>query len=180
MQMAVRAIRVPQRWEPLDEDPQFERLEVPQDGRLQQIQNYWRGKCGGDGRLPGRADISPLDLRGLLPHVHLVGIEPGGLARHPVYRIRLIGTAQTEFYGGDPTGKTLDAAFGPAHAGPFRRTFDWIRRHREPVAYRARVFWRDQHEWMAFEGVQMPLAQNGVDVDMIFGGAAFYPARQIG
>lgn len=177
MQIAVQAMRAFPRWEPLGEDPQFERLEMPRDERLRQIHDYWQSKCGEGGRLPGRADISPQELRGLLPHVHLVGIEPGGLARHAVYRIRLIGTAQTEFYGGDPTGKTLEAAFGSTHAGPFRRTFDWIRRHREPVAYRARVFWRDQHEWQAFEGVQMPLSANGVDVDMIFGGAAFYPAR---
>lgn len=171
------AMRAAERWEPLGEDPQFERLETPRDERLREIYAYWRGKCGADGLLPGRSSICPLELRRLLPHVHLVAVEPGGLARHAIYRIRLIGTAQTEFYGGDPTGKTLESAFGPEHAGPFRRTFDWIRRHREPVAYRARVFWRDQHEWLGFEGVQMPLAGNGMDVDMIFGGAAFYPMR---
>ena len=56
------------------------------DARLQDALDYWRLKSAGRS-VPRRADIDPLDIPKLLPHLMLV--EGSSVCR---YRYRLIGT----------------------------------------------------------------------------------------
>lgn len=69
---------------------------------IAEFDRYWNGKRR-EGRLPGRADIDPSELRTLLPNIVLLDIEPEPFRA----RIRLVGTKIVQFRG-DNTGKYLD------------------------------------------------------------------------
>jgi hypothetical protein len=76
--------------------------------KIREVYRYWLAKRRGR-RAPARADIDPVELRGLLPHVSLFDVvEP-----EPRLRFRLIGTAVTQITG-EVTGKFVDEVV-PAH-----------------------------------------------------------------
>ena len=53
--------------------------------------------------MPRRADLDPVDIPRLLPHVMLVEVQPEGR-----YRYRLIGTANAQEHGVNATGRYVD------------------------------------------------------------------------
>lgn len=67
---------------------------------------YWQGKRAGR-RMPRRADIDPLELAGFLPNITLVDVVTDD--RRFVYR--LVGTAEVQLRGNDPTGKSVEAGY---------------------------------------------------------------------
>ena len=69
---------------------------------IAEFDRYWNDKRR-QGRLPGRADIDPSELRTLLPNIVLLDLEPEPFR----VRIRLVGTKIVQFRG-DNTGKYLD------------------------------------------------------------------------
>jgi len=70
---------------------------------LRSLHDYWL-RCRRGGGLPSRADIDPVDIPSLLPHVMLVDV----LAEGPRFRFRLVGTQVA--IGKDPTGRFLHEA----------------------------------------------------------------------
>jgi hypothetical protein len=72
------------------------------DARLQQAFDYWLGKRAGR-RMPRRADLDPIDIPRLLPHVMLT--EVVGPRR---FRYRLIGTEIQLAQGIHATGRFVD------------------------------------------------------------------------
>ena len=71
------------------------------------VYEYWLGKCRGP-RMPMRSDIDPAEMPRLaLPGLSLVEVVSD--ARRYVYR--LVGTADVETRGSDPTGQTVAKAF---------------------------------------------------------------------
>ena len=72
---------------------------VISDPRLLEGYLYWRGKAG-DRRMPRRADIDPIEIPRLLPHVRLIDVVGPGR-----YRYRLVGTEIQTFHGTNPTGR---------------------------------------------------------------------------
>src|SRR5947207_13056937 len=56
------------------------------DERLQRLYAYWRHKAA-DRSLPSRADLDPVEIPKLLPHIMLIDVLPSG-----GYHYRLIGT----------------------------------------------------------------------------------------
>src|SRR5437764_15141316 len=80
------------------------------DERLQQLYAYWRDKAG-ERSLPARADLDPIEIPLLLPHVMLVDVLPSGR-----YRYRLIGTENARAHGINATGRHLDEVLpGPEY-----------------------------------------------------------------
>ena len=75
------------------------------------IHRYWLEKCG-DSPMPARSDIDPLEMpKGVLPGVCLVDVVPDERR----YVCRLLGTADAEVRGNDPTGKSVrEGFFGPS------------------------------------------------------------------
>lgn len=140
---------------------------VPKSPVLQKLLAYWQSKCR-DGRLPGRADIDPLDLRELLPFVYLIDVLPDG-----IFRIRLLGEEHIAVYGHGLVGRTIDEAFRPAVAAEFNRLYAAVVRRREPVLNRGQVTWMPHRAWMHYEGLHAPLASDGAAVDTIFGAGDF-------
>jgi hypothetical protein len=62
--------------------------------KLCRLFDYWFGKCRLD-RLPSKADIDPVDIPDILPHVVLWDVIEGGRD----YRVRLAGTGFEAAYG---------------------------------------------------------------------------------
>jgi hypothetical protein len=72
--------------------------------QLQRLDAYWRSKAG-DGGLPARADIDPLELGFIIGNLILVEVA----SREPLrFRIRLHGTNLARRAGYELTGKMLD------------------------------------------------------------------------
>src|SRR5436853_6265212 len=69
------------------------------DDRLRQAYEYWRRKAGAR-PLPSRADIDPVEIPRLLPHIMLVDVMGAAL-----YRYRLIGTEIAAAMGVNATGR---------------------------------------------------------------------------
>lgn len=94
----------------LQSDPAFPgppMATVP-DGRdpdLGSVLSYWSDKRGGR-RMPSRADIDPIDIPSLLPHIGLVDVED----RPRRYRYRLVGSFIAAMWGESFQGRYLDTA----------------------------------------------------------------------
>jgi hypothetical protein len=97
---------------------------------IAEFDRYWNGKRR-DGRLPGRADIDPSELRTLLPNMVLLDIEPAPFRA----RIRLVGTRIVQFRG-DNTGKYLDELASMER----RRRNDYIAEMRTVAARKSPAF----------------------------------------
>jgi hypothetical protein len=84
---------------------------VISDPRLLEGYLYWRGKAA-DRRMPRRADIDPIEIPRLLPHVRLIDVVGPGR-----YRYRLVGTEIQTFHGSNPTGRYVhEVLAGPIGA----------------------------------------------------------------
>lgn len=143
----------------------------PRHPLLQRGTAYWRSKLKPDGRLPGRADIDPLEMRAFLSHVFLIDVLDA-----ETYRVRLLGSVLSELYGGSFAGRALEDAVADKEAlESFRKLYRHVSRNRAPVFNTGHVFWLRDRTWLEFEGAQLPLAADGRNVDMIFGIAALTP-----
>ncbi len=138
---------------------------------LQGLYRYWYSRHDG-ARLPARADLDPLDIPQLLPHLMLIDVqhEPFDL------RYRLVGTALVDQMGRDTTGlRVEDGYLGD----------DWPRIEQD---YRTAVFAArpvltrndikgKQGRRLAYERLLLPLSGDGKAVDMLVGGAVFDPIQ---
>lgn len=141
---------------------------APRAPVLQTLLSYWQSKCGADGRLPGRHDLDPLELRGLLPNIYLIDVMADGR-----FRVRLMGEAHVDVYGPGLVGRIIDDIFPPAVAAEFNRLYAAVVRRRVPMINRGQVTWLKSFDWMHYEGLHAPLADDGVKIDCIFGAGAF-------
>lgn len=141
------------------------------DPLLQSLYEYWLGRRHGRA-VPERRDIDPLDMpRNLLPHLLLVELH----GARPRIRYRLIGTAISERYGEDFTGRYLDEVSGPHYRDLLQDLYGRMRDHGKPV-YVESLF-RIAPEVIAKTcRLYLPLAQDG-EITMALAGQTFpsYP-----
>jgi len=133
------------------------------DDRLQQCVDYWLQQAAGR-PMPSRADIDPLDIIKLLPHIMLVDVLDEGR-----YRYRLIGTANMQEHGVNATGRYLDEVLpGPEYRDHVLRLYDECVQSRQPL-YSESLFMRpgrlvaERHTKVVF----LPLAPDGEAVNMV-------------
>lgn len=130
---------------------------------VRQVYEYWLGKCV-RGRVPGRADLRPEEMRAFLPYVFLVDVTRGPLA----FRFRLVGTKITEWAGKEYTGLAVDEdAYGPQ----WRRVFDvysGVVDSRRPRLDLWDAPWVSR-EFVRYERLIAPLSSDGQGIDMLFG-----------
>lgn len=123
---------------------------------------YWRSKLR-DGRLPGRNDIDPADLKSILPNIILLNVT------YDPFRIsvRLRGTRIDEFRP-KGTWKYLHEAdtFDRGRKEDYLREMEFVVDNRRPVY---------SHDWMTsrfgalcdlFAGI-WPLSSDGQRIDML-------------
>src|SRR5574338_363217 len=75
----------------------------PRHDVLKQLEAYWQAKKGAR-RAPARADLDPIDIPVLMPHLLLLDVEAGSCR----IRFRLMGTAVANGLGRDLTGRYLE------------------------------------------------------------------------
>ena len=132
----------------------------------QAVYHYWNKKRGARA-MPTRADIDPAELVRFLPTIMLVDVRPGrSITGGPVYVYRLVGTAEVEVRGQDPTGHPVETH------GVGESLIDAVRNYDQ--VYERRAPWFDAYETLHTdrfirdgESVFLPLSSNGTDVDMI-------------
>lgn len=83
-----------------------------QDDEVQAgVWRYWNSRRGVR-RCPCRADLDPIEIPRLLPHIGLIDVIDGGKN----FRYRLIGTEMNRVFGHDFTGEHLDDTKSGAYA----------------------------------------------------------------
>lgn len=136
---------------------------------------YWRGKCR-DGRLPGRRDIVPSEIKPLLSFVILSEV-----LRDPFdIRFRLVGTKVVEMNNVDLTGRHLNYGV----SDPAWRDY-WTAIYRRVAETGEPAFGADTYEYRdrshaGLEWCLLPLAADGRNVDMIFELEAYPPGSRPG
>src|SRR5437764_2538572 len=133
------------------------------DEKMTAAYRYWQDKAAGR-RMPGRADIDPIEIPSLLSDIMLVDVMPEGR-----YRYRLIGTGNTIAHGFSATGRHLDEVLpGEEYKAHVLRLYDECVRERRPL-YSECLFLSPQraparHTKVLF----MPLSEDGDGVNMVF------------
>ena len=134
---------------------------------------YWQGKCAGDA-LPGRRDLDPTEIPRLLPHILLVDV----LAGEPRdFRFRLIGDAVRSRVHQNMTGRRM-SEIPHMREGTLRRHYDEVVATARPLAQRVEYVGPDRFVRAATH-LLMPLAADGVRVDMVFGVVEFALDRSV-
>ncbi len=140
-------------------------------GQAKDLHAYWRNLAPGDGLLPGRRHVEPMDIPALLPHIWLMDIA--GDPRDSRYR--LIGTAVTAGVGKDYTGLTLRDAHPASADDPAALGFlKTVAETREPLWYRGPPRFQHQKDVAELENLVLPLASDGTTVDMLLGLSVFF------
>jgi len=124
---------------------------------------YW-ASLRRDGRLPGRADIKPQDLKRLLPTVSLIDVSHGPLD----YRLRLAGTGLYSVYGREITGRPLHDVYDQDAASYWRAELDKVVLERRPGVGCHSMAWKGASH-LSLLWMRLPLASDGKTVDMILG-----------
>jgi hypothetical protein len=129
----------------------------------EEIFSYWASKREGD-RLPGRLSIHPAHFKRHLPTVSLIDVKSDPRD----YSLRLAGTGLYSVYGREITGRSLSEVYNAAAADYWREELDKIVENRRPGVGVHNFAWRGAGH-MSILWLRLPLATNGVDVDMILG-----------
>lgn len=127
---------------------------------------YWRQRRWSVSGLPGRQDIDPLDIPGLLPWVNLIEVHrfPEGLR----FRHRLVGTAIVEVRERDGTGCWFHDLYRPGKLERAQRKLEQVVRAAEPALFDADLDDIGKPYWKQ-SSLILPLASDHRRVDMLMG-----------
>jgi len=116
--------------------------------------------------MPRRADLDPVEIPSLLPHITLVGVE------YDPFRLyyRLIGTHITDAVGRDSTGRYFDEVYEGGMLEDMVRRFSTAVHAKRPARFLARAVYAGK-DYRHYEAVHLPLSEDGETVNMIFAGA---------
>ena len=130
---------------------------------LRAFRDHWLA-LKGERAMPSRADIDPVHIPALSPHLILVDV----VGAPPRFRYRLIGTAITKIANRDATGRVLDESLYGANTERMLRTYRETVADESPKAVREIVQFVDK-DWIKTEVLLMPLSSDGETIDMIVG-----------
>lgn len=134
-----------------------------------EVHAYWLA-AGRPGALPARSDIDPGQLSRALPWIILYDVVGDG--GDVSFRFRLIGTGIVERYGRDATGKLFEDVYEPEilvrQLAFFRGV---VNRGRSAYSYGMLPVPDRRH--VNYHRLVLPLADDGVNVDMLLAVMAF-------
>ena len=134
----------------------------------EEVFRYWRAQRQGR-RLPARRDIDPLAMKKNLPLVSLIDVtNPHPVNDPEAFRQRLAGTELYAAYGEEITGKTISEIYLPDQAQYWAQELSLVVETKKPNVGLHSLAWRGSKE-MALFWIRLPLASDGVNVDMILG-----------
>jgi hypothetical protein len=130
--------------------------------QIQALYAYWERKRAGRS-MPSRADIQPVEIARLMPHVFIVDVaEDGGLT------YRLFGTALVALFGREMTGRPLGDGLAADAADEARARYRLVIRDRKPYFHVARLV-EPCNDFSEVERLLLPLSPNDVRIDMVIG-----------
>jgi hypothetical protein len=140
------------------------RLEFPSTCRPETVAlyEYWRRKCG-NRPMPSRKDLDPAEIPPrLLPCISIVDVVPD--ERRYVYR--LVGTADVQVRGHDPTGKSVgEGFFGPSLEDALS-CYDRVVATKAPVLDPV-PFTATNGRYATEETMFLPLSDDGITVNKV-------------
>lgn len=142
--------------------------------RHEQFYDYWLAKSPGEGLLPGRQHIDPIDIPLLMPWIFLIDvIREGDRLR---YRHRLVGTQIAEWMGYDTTGKYYDELHDKAYLDWLLPTYDKIVETRAPHFHEPLIGLplSERLQQLRYSRLMCPFAADGRSVDMLGASFVFY------
>ena len=145
----------------------------------EEIFRYWKS-LKKRAHLPARADLDPAQIRRRLPTISLVDVlEPTDGHNPRAYRQRLAGTELFSIYGKEITGLTLEDIYGQAEGNY------WARELADIVVSKKPNVGLQSMEWCGSKGLylfwlRLPLASDGVNVDMVLGHDAYIGRSDVG
>lgn len=148
---------------------------TPPDGaphaRVTRLIEYWRTLVPGPGLLPARRHFDPMRVPELLPNIWLIDVVRGTPHR---YRYRLIGAALIEAGAPIRPGLFIDEMGDSIDQSAAHATFDAVLDNRQPDWRRGPPIINHLKFVSALERVLLPLAEDGLTVDVILGMTVFY------
>lgn len=135
------------------------------DCRFRWLFDYWRTHHS-EGRLPGRADIDPLDFPHLLGRIYLIEVVRSD--ERVRFRFRLWGTKISGMFQHEHTGHWLEDIAAPGTFADLERTLLTCVAERRPQFWRREIP-RGDIDFVATRRMLLPLASDGETVDMLFG-----------
>jgi hypothetical protein len=136
--------------------------------------DYWRA-IAPEGRLPGRQHFDPLAIRQMMPRIWILDVVRGHAGYSYRYRYRLVGTRQVEIFGRELTGEWMDEAHPHLVQRPeIMARYRYMGEHGVPTYRRGHISFVREREFSVTENCQVPLARDGVTVDMIVAFAVLY------
>jgi hypothetical protein len=131
---------------------------------------YWDGKRG-TRRMPSRADLDPIELRGLVNNIALYDVvEPG-----PLYRVRLVGSDIAEFDGRNTVGEWVGTGRPPEIVAQITSVLTSIVTTSAPRFRAGQVYWNRDKGLRRFESCFLPLSPDDRAVNMILNAVSFAP-----
>lgn len=122
--------------------------------------------------MPGRRSIDPVEMRGFLSDICLYEVQQEPLR----FRYRVVGTQVVARMERDFTGRWLDDVHPRFLSSPAYGEFVGVARRELPLAYyRGIPLFHSDRNYTIMERVLLPLAQDGVTVDMVLGIIVFDP-----
>lgn len=139
-----------------------------QSENLRELLALWESRCTG-GQLPGRKNFEMEELARFGGRIALVDVE----LSPERFRFRLIGSRITGMLGRDSTGLYLDELYSSEKYDLAVEGYRRCLAHRRPVPARGRMVHANK-DFLEFEAIDLPLASDGWNVDMIMKGAEYY------
>lgn len=137
---------------------------------LRLLFGHWQSRCH-DGRLPSRAGVDPVGLRGILPWIWMLDVQ-----RDPWrFRYRLAGTRFIAVLGFEVTQCWYDEVRPLAWAANRSRLY--------AVTHDGQPTWRrgpmplENGSWRDTENLMLPLAADGRTVDIVLGISVSYDSH---
>lgn len=134
------------------------------DTDLRELFLYWSGKHNG-GRLPSRADLDPVHIPRLLPHVMLWDV----LADPLDFRVRLAGTEICRRFGEELTGRLLREIDMDGKTELIHSQYSQAARTGRP-RLDSQEYERHDGRYMHYVRLILPLSTDGTRVDMLLVG----------
>lgn len=153
--------------------PSRQRLaEFGAHGRSLALYDHWDGLRSEAGCIPGRQHLDPAAVPDLLPGLWMLEVH-----RVPYFRLkyRLIGTLIARMLTRNLNGQWFDEvnpAFrdNPAYSERYRLTAE----RRMPSWRRGEALIHNDREYVELENLIVPLARDGVEVDLLLCHTIFY------
>jgi len=146
----------------------------PCDHRIAELHRYWRSISPAPDVLPGRQHFEPLAIPRLLRWLWLLDVQ-----RNPLrFRYRLIGTEQVLVVGRDLTSKWIDEEYPNFARNPAFAHFVEAAEHAKVCYCNGSPVLHVPKDFMQFERIFLPMAQNGRNVDMLLALSIYRPLTE--